>query len=503
MENEKEKCELTLNLKRIKDILKENDLLIDYNIIDANIKYISYHSRNIKDNSLFFCKGIYFKEEYLKEAVENGAIAYVSEKKYKMDNTSYFIVSNVLKAIGVISLEFFNYPDKKLQKVGVTGTKGKTTVTYFLNNILEEYTNSKPGLISSIWTYTGVRDEESHITTPEAMEIEKSFYEMVKSNIKSVTMEVSSQSYKRARLEGVEFEYGIFLNIDEDHISELEHPNFEDYLNCKLEFLKHSKNVLINRNTKYLEEVINAVKGKNVVFFGSENKADYYVTEIIKEEKGFSFVVKNDKLEYCRKFSIKMQGEFNIENALAAISMCKMLNIDDETIQRGLLKTKVPGRMTIYENSDITVVIDYAHNRLSFEKLYESLKKDYPNRRIISVGGTVGGKAYNRREEFGKIVGGVSDYIYLTADDPQFEKVKDICKDIGKYIGDKSKYEIVEDRKRAINKAIKKSKKGDVIVLLSKGADEYQRIKNKDVPYDSDIKIVEKKLKTVKIKKDT
>lgn len=338
MDDDKVECGLVLGLNKIKEILIKNKLLIECNIIDEDINYISYDSRNIEKNSLFFCKGVYFKEEYLKEAIEKGAIAYVSEQKYKAEDTSYFIVSNVLKAIGVISLEFFNYPDKKLQKIGVTGTKGKTTVTYFLNNILEEYTNYKPGLISSIWTYTGVRNEKSHITTPEAMEIEKSFYEMVKSNIKSVTMEVSSQSYKRARLEGVEFEYGIFLNIDEDHISKLEHPNFEDYLNCKLEFLKHSKNVLINRNTNYLEEVINAIKGKNVVFFGSDNKADYYVTEIIKEEKGYSFIVKNDKLEYSKKFSIKMHGEFNIENALAAISLCKMLNIDDETIRKRIIK---------------------------------------------------------------------------------------------------------------------------------------------------------------------
>lgn len=155
--------------------------------------------------------------------------------------------------------------------------------------------------------------------------------------------------------------------------------------------------------------------------------------------------------------------------------------------------------MTIYEKSGITVIIDYAHNKLSFEKLYESLKTDYPNRRIISVGGTVGGKAYNRREEFGKIVGQASDYIYLTADDPQFEKTEDICKDIGKYIDDKSKFEIIKDRKKAINKAITNSRKGDVIVLLSKGTDEYQRIKNKDVPYESDVKIVEKKLKIMKV----
>lgn len=498
MDNDEAKCGLVLGLNKIKEILIKDNLLIECSIIDEDINYISCDSRNIERNSLFFCKGIYFKEEYLKEAIEKGAIAYVSEKKYKTKNTSYFIVSNVLKAMGIISLEFFNYPDRSLEKIGVTGTKGKTTVTYFLNNILEEYTNSKPGLISSIWTYTGVRNEKSHITTPEAMEIEKSFYEMVRSNIKNVTMEVSSQSYKRSRLDGVEFEYGIFLNIDKDHISELEHPNFEDYLNCKLEFLKHCKNVLINKDTKHLEEVLKAVKGKNLVFFGSNNDADYYVTEIIKEENGFSFVVKNDELRYSNVFNIEMQGRFNIENALAAISVCKMLNIGDEIIQKGLLKTKVPGRMTIYEKSGITVIIDYAHNKLSFEKLYESLKTDYPNRRIISVGGTVGGKSYNRREEFGKVVGQASDYIYLTADDPQFEKIEDICKDIGKYIDDKSKFEIIRNRKRAINKAITNSRSGDVIVLLSKGTDEYQRIKNKDVPYESDVKIVEKKLKIMK-----
>lgn len=498
MDDDEAKCGLVLGLNKIKEILIKNNLLIECNIINEDINYISCDSRNIERNSLFFCKGMYFKEKYLKEAIEKGAIAYVSEQKYKTGDTSYFIVSNVLKAMGIISLEFFNYPDRNLEKIGVTGTKGKTTVTYFLNNILEEYTNSRPGLISSIWTYTGAKDEESHITTPEAMEIEKSFYEMVRSNIKNVTMEVSSQSYKRSRLEGVEFEYGLFLNIDKDHISELEHPNFEDYLNCKLEFLKHCKNVLINKDTKHLEEVLKAVKGKNVVFFGSNNDADYYVTEIIKEKNGFSFVVNNDELRYSKVFNIKMQGRFNIENALAAISVCKMLNIDDEIIQKGLLKTKVPGRMTIYEKSGITVIIDYAHNKLSFEKLYESLKTDYPNRRIISVGGTVGGKAYNRREEFGKIVGQASDYIYLTADDPQFEKTEDICKDIGKYIDDKSKFEIIKDRKRAINKAITNSRSGDVIVLLSKGTDEYQRIKNKDVPYESDVKIVEKKLKIMR-----
>lgn len=494
----KNKENLTITLNKVKEILRENNLLISCDIADKEANHISCDSREIKENALFFCKGVYFKEEYLKEALQKGAIAYISEKNYNIKGVSYFIVSNVLKAIGVIVLEFFNYPDKKINKIGVTGTKGKTTVTYFLNSILEEYTNSKVGLISSIDIYTGLRKEESHITTPEAMEIEKYFYEMRQAGIKNATVEVSSQSYKRSRLERVKFEYGIFLNIDKDHISKLEHPSFKDYFNCKLEFLRHCKNVLINKNTKHFDDVIESVKGKNVVLFGTDSEADYYVKNVVKEETGFSFMVLNDKQRYSREFKIELSGRFNVENAVAAIAMSKMLDIDDDIIQKGLLKTEIPGRMNIYEKDGRTIIIDYAHNALSFKKLYESLKLDYPDRRIISVGGVVGGKAYNRRKEFGKIVGQGSDYIYLTADDPQFEEVEDICNDIGKYIDDKTKYEIVVDRKKAINKAINNSKVGDIIVLLSKGTDEYQRIKNKEVPYESDVKIVKKKLKCAK-----
>lgn len=370
MEN-KEYKELNLSLNKIKDILIKNDLLIDFNISNKNVNYISCDSRNVKDNSLFLCKGEFFKKEYLLDALKNGAIAYVSEEKYNIDGVSYFVVSNILKAIGLIAIEFYNNPDKKLNKIGVTGTKGKTTVTYIIHSILEEYVKSKVGLISSIDLYTGMRSEKSHITTPESIDIEKYFYEMVQSNIKYATIEVSSQSYKRFRLEGVKFEYGLFLNIDKDHISGSEHPNFENYLSCKIEFLKNCKNVLINKNTDHFEEIINSVKDKNIVLFGTDDTADYYIQDIKRKENGFLFLVKNDKIGYSNKFEIKMQGRFNLENALAAIAVSKMLNIDDESIQKGLLKIKVPGRMMVYEKNGRTVIIDYAHNALSFKKLYE------------------------------------------------------------------------------------------------------------------------------------
>ena len=209
-----------MNFNDIKETLYVNKLLIEYNIRDdINIKSISCDSRNIKKDSLFICKGSKFKREYLNDAIKNGSIAYLSEIKYQEYDTSYFIVSDVLKAMAILSAKFYNYSAKSMNLIGITGTKGKTTTTYFLKNIFEKYDNGGVGIISSIDTKTGKRLEESYLTTPESIDLHKFFYEMRESNFKYAIMEVSSQSYKRDRLYGVEFEYGVFTNIAEDHIS--------------------------------------------------------------------------------------------------------------------------------------------------------------------------------------------------------------------------------------------------------------------------------------------
>lgn len=459
-----------ISFNEIKDILENNNLLIKYKIKEnTEISSISCDSRDIEKNSLFFCKGQKFKKEYLKQAIEKGTICYISEICFEECDTSYFIVSNILKAMAVISAKFYNYPAESMTLIGITGTKGKTTTTYFLKSIFETYLKDNVGIISSINISTGKRVVESHLTTPESIDLHKIYNEIRDNNLKYTIMEVSSQSYKRDRLYGVEFEYGVFTNIAEDHISQIEHPTFEDYLNCKIEFLKHCKTVIINKNTDCLDTILKQIKDKNIIYYGTDNTADYYVTDIVKEKNGFKFKVVNEKENYSNIFKIKMAGRFNIENALAAIVVSKLNNIDDETINKALSRTEIAGRMNIYEQKGITVIVDYAHNGYSFEKLYESIKIDYPNRKIISVGGMVGGKAFNRRKEFGKIVGDNSDYVYLTANDPQFEEVQDICQDIAKYISKKDKYEIIVDRKEAVKKAIMHSKKGDVIVLLAKG----------------------------------
>ncbi len=462
---------------------------------DTQIEFISYDSRNIKPNSLFFCKGEHYKTEYLEQAISKGAVVYISEEKYDI-NAQYIVVTDIQKAMAIIAAEFYGYAFRDLETIGITGTKGKTTVTCFIQNILNEYTKSRTAIISTINTYTGTTDELSQMTTPEAVDLQRLFYEAKQNNCKYLTMEVSSQGYKKDRVYGVEFKNGIFLNIGEDHISAREHPNFEDYLHCKIQLVKNSKRVIINKNTDYFNVIYSESKNaQQVITYGTDETADYYYSNVEKTKLGFKFNAISKANNYNQKFEINIPGRFNIENALVAITLAKQLGVDDDSIRLGLLKTVVKGRMNVFEKNGITVIVDYAHNKLSYTKLYESLKLDYPNRRIVSVGGCVGGKAYNRREEFGKIVGGNSDYVYLTAVDPQYEKVEDICRDIALYIDDKSKYEIIPDRKTAVEKAITSAKEGDVVVLVGKGEEEYQKINGISEKYESDLAIAKRMLK--------
>ena len=482
-------------LRKVKELLEVNKLIKDYKIIeDIKIENITCDSRIVNKNSLFFCKGENYKEEYLVDSIEKGTVCYISEIKYQKCEVSYFIVTDVLKAMAIISSEFYGNPAKELKLIGITGTKGKTTTTYFLKNILENFVHDEVGLLSSIEVNTGIRKEEAHLTTPESIEIYRDFKEIKDAKLKYTIVEVSSQSYKRDRLFGVEFKYGIFTNIAEDHISRIEHPTFEDYLNCKIEFLKHCQTVIINKNTDCLEYILSKIKDKNIVFYGTDSSANYYIKDIEKDDLGFKFRVINEKQNYSHVFRIKMPGRFNIENALAAIVVSKLNNVDDKSIEKALENTKIEGRMNIYEKKGITVIVDYAHNGYSFSKLFESIKTDYPNRKIISVGGIVGGKAYNRRKEFGEIVGDNSDYVYLTADNPQFESVRDICLDIAKYIKQKDKFEIIENRKEAIKKAIMNANDGDIVVLLAKGGEKYIQINNENIEYEGDLEIAKQVL---------
>lgn len=468
--------------------------------LDREYTYLSYNSADICDNTFFICKGAAFKEQYLDDAIKKGARAYISEKRYN-DSIPCVITDDIRRGMAVLSKAFYKNAYEALTLVGLTGTKGKTTTTYFIKNIIDKFCNMRTGVLSTVEIYTGKEDHDSHLTVPESPDLHKHFSQCRESGIPYLTMEVSSQAYKVNRVYGTEFDVGVFMNIGEDHIGPLEHESAEDYFLCKLQLMKHCKTAVINKNSDRFDEIYSTASqyAKKIVTFG-DSTCDYWVEDIKKEDVGFSFIIKG-KDGYVNSFKISMAGRFNVENALTAFCVAKALNIDDASIAHGLYVNEVKGRMNLFEKDGVTVIVDYAHNYLSFSKLYESIKADYPGRRIVVVVGCPGGKNYIRRRDIGKLSGMYADYMYLTAEDPQFEDVRKICEDIASYLEPyKTPYEIIEDRAEAVEKALMTAKKGDVIILAAKGEEVYQKVEGKYVPYESDLAIAKRCMQTLCIK---
>ncbi len=476
--------------------LHGSGLLLEHNCtletVKSTIENVAYDSRQTSRDTLFICKGANFKEEYLEQAISKGAVAYISLTDYNK-NIPCILVNDIKAALSLAAIIFYNNPGEKLKLVGITGTKGKSTTAYYVKYILDEYLKSsqlpEAGIISSIDTFDGIINQESRLTTPESLELQMHFGNAVKSGLKYMVMEASSQALKYGRLHDVDFDVSVFLNISEDHISPIEHSDMEDYLSSKLKIFNHSKVTCININSDKLNRIMeaSAASGK-VLTFGTKESADIYGYNINKEGFDTVFNVRCDRFD--RQFVLTMPGLFNVENALAAISVAYILQIPEEYIYTGLRKARSSGRMEIYsnENKDRIVIVDYAHNKLSFTKLYETVKAEFPGRKIFTVFGCPGGKALLRRKDLGILAGLHSDKVFLTAEDPGPEKAREISEDIARYVKENNKsYEIIDDRGEAIRKAILSSEPNTVILITGKGNETRQKIGSQYIPVPSDV----------------
>jgi UDP-N-acetylmuramyl-tripeptide synthetase len=378
--------------------LQEKKLLIWHNCTLETAKkavnHISYDSNRVMRSTLFICKGAGFKEAYLHDAVRKGAFAYISEVEYGT-SIPCLLVNDVKKSLALAASIFFEDPAKDLCLTGITGTKGKSTTAYYIKYILDDYMRElgKPetGIISSIDTYDGVIREESRLTTPESLELRMHFSNAVNSGIEYMVMEVSSQALKYGRLHGVHFDAGVFLNISEDHISPIEHSDMEDYFSSKLKFFAQCRTACVNVDSDRLPEIMKAAgDAEKVLTFGTKENADIYGYDIRKSGWDTVFRVRTDRFD--REFILTMPGLFNVENALAAIAVAYVLKIPEEHIYAGLRRARSSGRMEYFANKakDRIVIVDYAHNKLSFTRLYETVKAEFPGMKIVTVFGCPG-----------------------------------------------------------------------------------------------------------------
>lgn len=486
------------------DLFEKNSILVEYDCKEnVQVENISYNSREITENTLFFCKGAHFKEQFLHDAISRGAVAYVSEKKYDVD-ASCILVSDIRKSLYLSANFFYDNAWDKLNLIGITGTKGKSTTAYYIKYILDEYLKAnggkESGLASTLEIYDGIVRKPSTLTTPEPFELHKHFDNAVKSQTDFFTMEVSSQALKYGRTEGVHFKIGCYLNIGIDHISAVEHPDFEDYFTSKMKLFTQCDTAIINLDSDLSERVVEYSKNaKRVITFSTKNpQADVYGFNIHKDNSETVFSVKTDAFE--SEFRLSMPGLFNVENALCAIGVAYVIGISPEYICNGLYKAKTAGRMEIYESEDkkIAVIVDYAHNKLSFETIISSMKTEYVGRPVSILFGCPGNKALIRRKDMGEVSGKMADFIYVTEDDPAEEKIEDICNEIAGHIenvGGKGKYKIVHDRETAIKTAIEDVKDTAVIILAGKGAETHQKRGLVSEDYASDAVLARKYLK--------
>jgi UDP-N-acetylmuramyl-tripeptide synthetase len=479
--------------------IDKNDFLINKTSNEFSrskvVKFLTYNSKDVIEDTLFVCKGLGFKEQYLDMAINKGAIAYISETDYNK-NIPCILVTNIQKVLSLVSNLYYSYPWKDLTLIGFTGTKGKSTTSYYMKYILDEFLTSQgklqAGIISSINTFDGVIDEESHITTPESLDLQMHFHNALESNLEYVVAEASSQALKYGRLYDVVFNVGVFLNISEDHISPIEHVDFDDYFEAKLSFFAQCQTACINVDSDHFDRILAASKSSpKVLTFGTKQPADIYGYNIRKDGFDTVFHVKTDRFD--KEFRLTMPGLFNVENALAAIAVSYSLNIPVEFIYEGLKKARSSGRMEVFmsKNQEKIVIVDYAHNKLSFEKLYESAQNEYAGREIVTVFGCPGGKAFLRRHDLGLLAGIHSNKIYLTAEDPGMEDANAISEEIAQYVKlNNNNYEIIDDRETAIRKSIISSSQNAVILITGKGRETRQKIGKEYIPCISDVDCV-------------
>lgn len=497
--------------------MKLTDLLakINYECIQGSaereVSQVVYDSRKVSEGCLFICiEGANFDgHKFAAEVAQKGAGVLVVSKEVEGvadKDVTVIKVANTRYAMAFISAAYFGNPAEKLRVIGITGTKGKTTTTYLVKSILEN-AGYKVGLVGTIETIIGDKHIPAKNTTPESYILQETFAKMVDAGLDAVVMEVSSQALMQHRSQGFVFDYGIFTNLEPDHIGPNEHESFEEYMACKGLLFKQCRIGIVNGDDSHWKQVTEGHTCELELFgLGEECSLRAENMELVHKpgELGVKFRVVhgNDNEQKGNKETTAHQddfivevptpGRFSVYNALTAIAICRHFNVAEDAIKKALFSAKVKGRIEMVKVSDdFTLLIDYAHNAMALESLLSTLKEYEPNR-LVCLFGCGGNRSRDRRFEMGEVSGRLADLTIITSDNPRFEEPQAIIEDIKVGIAKTSgKYVEICDRKEAIAYAIKCGEPGDIIVLAGKGHEDYQEIKGEKYPMDERVLIQE------------
>ena len=484
---------------KLKEVLVGLEGLKGKGNLDLDIKGIEKNSREVKEGYLFVAiKGFAVDgHNFIESAIKNGATAILVQegcdlKSYNIpDEVVIIMAKDSREALAICSSNFYGNPSAKFKLIGVTGTKGKTTTTFMIKEILEK-SGKKVGLIGTIATYiNGKKIKDNDRTTPESLELQQIFAQMVKEGVEVVVMEVSSQSLKLHRVDGCNFDIVLFTNFSEDHISPNEHPDMQDYFNSKLKLFKMCKTGIVNTDDLHGAKIPGVFPDNNITTYGIDNYANVLAKDITITNSYVDFKVKiTDRNE---RVKTGIPGRFSVYNSLAAICVAQKFGVSPENVKEALENVRVPGRSELVDNKlEIPIMIDYAHSPESLQSILQAVKS-YTRGKVISVFGCGGDRDTSKRAIMGEISGKIADYTFITSDNPRTEDPQKIVEQIEDGMKKtKGKYTVIVDRVEAIKEAIKMANKRDIIVLAGKGHEPYQEINGVKHPFDE--RIIVKKL---------
>ncbi|MBQ9748029.1 MAG: UDP-N-acetylmuramoyl-L-alanyl-D-glutamate--2,6-diaminopimelate ligase [Clostridia bacterium] len=448
------------------------------------ITSIAYNSRNATEGSLFVCLvgAVTDGHRYAGDAYLRGCRVFVAQRKLDLPEDALVLYTeNSRTALAELSAAFFDHPERELTIVGVTGTKGKSTVCEMLRHIL-----CAEGIAAASIGTVGVRIGDELLptvnTTPESYELFRIFADMRERGVTHVAMEVSSQGVKLDRIHGIRFHTAIMTNLSPDHIGEAEHPTFEDYKACKEELFRRTELAILNADDPYADE-FRAVTPVPTVLYGLGSDADLSAHALTQMETEHGFGIRFSIRGSETQVTLPFPGEFSVKNALAAIAAAGLLGICERDAARALSSCAVKGRLELVPTPipNVTFVIDYAHNGESLTAALKALRAYEPTR-LICLFGSVGGRTEIRRRELGMAAAEYADLSILTSDNPDREDPAQILSDIERYMGDAPRV-VIPDRKEAIEYAVSIAEPHDIVLFAGKGHENYQLVSGKKLPF--------------------
>lgn len=452
---------------------------------DVEIRGIKINSKEIEKGDLFICTmGVTAdRHNFIDSAIENGASAIVVSKDVGEKAVPIINVDDTNKELPELCRRFYNHPEKKLHMISVGGTDGKTSTATIIQALL---TNKECGYIGTNGRSCSKFNRDTNNTTPDSDKLYMYLDEFVEAGCRYVAMETSSEAYFRHRLDGITYQSGVITNITSEHLNI--HGSFENYLDCKCrQFRQIDENgyAILNKDDSYYEEVRRNCVTKNILTYGRDKDSNLWIKEFTSypNKTNITYVYKDKEYE----IESPLLGDFNVYNLAAAILTVLSIGKSMEEIIPNIEEIKISGRIDVLPNigQDFTVMVDYAHTPNGIKNLLNFVHTLDINKSIVVIG-QAGERDYLKRPIVGKTVCDNASYAIFCYEDPRSEDPKDIIDMMVKDIEDKSKYEIVIDRSEAIKRAIDIAEEGDIVLVLGKGNETYEKLKNEVIYFNDE-----------------